>query len=375
MIYLDHAATTPLAAPVLEAVLPWLRDGFGNPSSIHAPGRAARAAVDHARDQLASVLHCDYSELTFTSGGTEADNLAILGALWAAPPARRKLIVSSAEHHAVLHAAQLARRMGFEVQYLPVDREGFADPSLLEEMVDTHTALVSVMHANNETGTIQDIAKMARAAHRSGALFHTDAVQTLGALPIQVRGLDADLLSVSAHKIYGPKGVGALYVKTGTPLQPMIVGGAQERERRGGTENVAGIVGFGAAAMLAESMREEEAERLSTLRDRFIAQVLQKVRGAFLNGPKRQRLPNNANFHFKGTDGASLLMRLDLAGICASSGSACSSGSIEPSHVLSAMGLSEDDARSSVRFTLGRGTTADHLDKTVETLCSICGCA
>jgi cysteine desulfurase len=372
MIYLDHAATTPVRPEVAEAMQPYLSGRFGNPSSIHAAGRQARAAMDEARDSVAAALHADYGEICFTSGGTEADNLALIGTMFAAPENRNHLVVSAVEHHAVLHAARFLESRGYGVTWLGVDREGFVDGDALAEAVTDRTALVSIMHGNNEIGTVQDVARFARVAHDRGALFHTDAVQTLGFLPLHVRGIDCDLLSVSAHKVYGPKGVGTLYVRTGVKLSPILFGGAQERERRPGTENTAGIAGFGAAIQLSQGEREGEAARLAELRDRFAESMLNAIPDARLNGPKgSRRLPHIVNISISGCEGSALLMNLDRAGICASSGSACSSGSIEPSHVLKAIGLPDDLAASGIRFSLGRGTTAEQLDATVEALRSI----
>lgn len=371
MIYLDHAATTPVAPEVAEAMRPYLTDYFGNPSSIHAYGRQARAALDAARDTLASALHADYSEIYFTSGGTEADNLALIGTMRAAPSGRDHLIVSAIEHPAVLHSARFLATQGYSVTFLSVDAEGFVAPDALADALTDRTALVSILHGSNEIGTVQDIARLAEIAHARGALFHADAVQSFGALPLHARGLDCDLLSVSAHKIYGPKGVGALYVKTGVKVAPLLFGGAQERERRAGTENTTGIVGFAKAVELMLAHRAEDAARLTALRDGFIARLFAAIPDIRLNGPRRNRLPNNVNISIAGVDGAAALMSLDRAGIAASSGSACSSGSIAPSHVLQAIGLPDDLAASGVRFTLGRSNTETEIDETVETLAHI----
>ena len=371
MIYLDHAATTPVAPEVIEAMLPFFAGEFGNPSSIHQAGRAARAAMDSARDRVAEAMVADYSEIYFTSSGTEADNLAVIGAMRAAPPERDELIVSTAEHHAVLHSAQFVEKSGYRVTYFPVDCEGFADPDELNRLVSERTALVSILHGSNEIGTIQDIARLSKAARAKGALFHTDAVQTFGLLRLNVAGIGCDLLTVSAHKIYGPKGVGALYVRTGVKLSPLIHGGSQERERRAGTENTAGIVGFGAAVELMQRSRETESARLSGLRDHFIARLFDSIPDIRLNGPRTPRLPNNVNTSIAGVDGAAVLMSLDREGIAASSGSACSSGSIEPSHVLKAIGLPTELASSGIRFTLGRPTTREQLEETVDALARI----
>ncbi len=375
MIYLDHAATTPVDPLVAEAMQPYQTERFGNPSSIHGVGREARAAVDGARDTIAAAISADYSEIYFTSSGTEADNLAIAGVMLAAAANRRHLIVSAIEHHAVLHTARNLRTMGFEVTTLPVDSEGVVEPDDLREAIRDDTALVSIIHGSNEIGTIQDIHRLAIVAHERGALFHTDAVQSVGSLTIQVRGLDCDLLSMSAHKLYGPKGVGALFVRTGVKVSPILFGGTQEREKRAGTENTAGIVGFGIAVELLESSdqpdRSDQSNRQSKLRDRFIDRLIDTIPGLRLNGPRRNRLPNNVNVSIEGVDGAAALMSLDRAGIAASSGSACSSGSIEPSHVLQAIGLRPDLAAGGIRFTLGRSTTEDELETTTLTLAEI----
>jgi cysteine desulfurase len=371
MIYLDHAATTPVAAEVRAAMIPFLGERFGNPSSIHQTGRDARAAVDAARDTIAAALGADYSEIHFTSSGTEADNLAVIGAMWAAPPGRVELITSNAEHHAVLHSARFLEKAGYRVTYLPVDSEGFVHPDQVSEAVTEQTALVSILHASNEIGTIQDVARLAKAAHAKGALFHTDAVQSFGSLPLDVAGIGSDMLSISAHKLYGPKGVGALYIRSGVKVAPIIHGGTQERERRAGTENTPGIAGFGAAVELMQKDREAEYARLSALRDGFFASLDERIPDIRMNGPRTRRLPNNVNVSISGVDGSALLMNLDREGICASSGSACSSGSIEPSHVLQALGLPQDLAASGIRFTLGRATTRNDLDNTVDALAAI----
>ncbi|HZP84865.1 MAG TPA: IscS subfamily cysteine desulfurase [Chthonomonadaceae bacterium] len=367
-IYLDHAATTPTDPEVAAAMLPFLSGpaSYGNPSSIHRYGREARAAVDAARDSVAALIHADYGEIYFTGSGTEADNLALIGTLWAAPPERDHLVTTAIEHHAVLHAAHFLQTQGYEVTIVPVDREGLVSPDAIAAALTDRTALVSVMQANNEIGTIQPIAEIAQIAHARGAKFHTDAVQTAGLLPVDVRVLDCDLLSLSAHKIYGPKGIGALFIQQGTKVAPLLHGGAQEREKRAGTENVAAIVGFGKAAELAQERREAEAARLTALRDRFLAVLRNAVPNLRLNGHPTLRLPNNVNVSVEGVQGATLLMNLDRLGVAASSGSACSSGSIEPSHVLKALGLPDSLASSGVRFTLGRGTTEAELQRAAE---------
>ncbi len=366
-IYLDHAATTPVAAEVIEAMIPYLIEEFGNPSSIHRWGREARAAIDGARDSVAAAISADYSEIYFTSNGTEADNLAVIGTMLAAPKDRYRLIVSAVEHHAVLHAAHFLEANGYSVHHLPVNSLGAVEPEALHIALREPAALVSIMHANNEIGTIQDIARLARISHEAGALFHTDAIQSFGSLPIHVKGLGCDLLSLSAHKVYGPKGAGALYIRSGVKVSPLMLGGTQEREKRAGTENTAAIVGFGKAAELAIANRETESLRLAELRDRFIGRLEELIPGVVLNGPRGHRLPNNVNVSIPGLDGPGLLMSLDLEGIAASSGAACSSGSIEPSHVLRAIGLSPDLTVSGLRFSLGRSTTESDLEETAYT--------
>ncbi|HLK57770.1 MAG TPA: IscS subfamily cysteine desulfurase [Chthonomonadaceae bacterium] len=368
MIYLDYAATTPTDPDVAQAMLPYLTGlaSYGNASSIHRYGREARAAVDEARDAVAALIHADYAEVYFTGSGTEADNLALIGTLLAAPPERNHLVITSIEHHAILHSAHFLQSKGYEVTTVPVDREGLVSPEDVAAALTDRTALVSVMHANNEIGTIQPIAEIARIAHARGAKFHTDAVQTVGMLPVHVRDLECDLLSLSAHKLYGPKGIGALYIRPGTKVSPILHGGAQEREKRAGTENVAAIVGFGRAAQLTSERKAEDAARLTALRTDFLTQLQAAIPGLRLNGHPTLRLPNNLNVSVEGVEGTTLLMNLDQKGVAASSGSACSSGSIEPSHVLKAIGLPDALASSGVRFTLGRTTTAADLQSVTQ---------
>ena len=362
-LYLDYAATTPTDPQVREAMLPFLGESFGNPSSVHRVGQEVRRALDNARDVLAAAIGAESGEIYFTSGGTEANNLALLGVLMAAKEqGRNHLITNPTEHHAVLDAALFARELGFEVTVIPVDGFGMLHPEALAEALTDKTALVSVMHANNEVGTINPIRELAALAHERGALFHTDAVQTLGALPLDVAQFGVDLMSVSSHKIYGPKGVGALYIKSGVKCSPLFHGGSQERQKRPGTENVPGIVGFGKAVSLLPEWRDEAAVRLAPLRDRFISRLPQ----GRLNGHPTQRLASNINLSFVKPDGETMLLALDLWGICASSGSACSSGSIDPSHVLTAMGVPREQALGAVRFSLGRHTTSEELEKAAE---------
>lgn len=362
-LYLDYAATTPTDPQVREAMLPFLGESFGNPSSVHRIGQEVRRALDNARDVLAAAIGAESGEIYFTSGGTEANNLALLGVLTAAKEqGRNHLITATAEHHAVLDMALFAQSVGFDVTVVPVDEFGRVSPEVLTEALTHKTALVSVMHANNEVGTINPIAELAALSHEYGALFHTDAVQTLGALPLDVGALGVDLMSVSSHKIYGPKGAGALYIKSGVRCAPLFHGGSQERKKRPGTENVPGIVGFGKAVSLLPEWRDETTARLAPLRDRFIARFPQ----AFLNGHPTQRLPGNINLSFVKPDGETMLLALDLWGICASSGSACSAGSIDPSHVLTAMGVPRERALGAVRFSLGRTTTPEELARAAD---------
>jgi len=325
-------------------------------------------AIDAARETLAAALNADPAEICFVSSGTESCNFAIIGCALKAPPNRRHILVSAVEHHCVLHAAEWLIPFGYEVEHIPVDCYGQVDPDAVRARIRDDTWLVSVMHANNEIGTIQPVEAIATICKERGVWFHVDAVQTFGLLPLDVQAIGCDLLSVSAHKIYGPKGVGALYVRAMTPLQPLMVGGGQERDRRAGTENVAGIVGFAEAVRVAEAMRNAEAERLTALRDQFIRAVLETIPDTTLTGHPTERLPGNAHFRFIGVPSDSLLIALDRAGIGASSGAACSAGSLEPSHVLLALGWNETAAQEGVRFTLGRSTTWEQLAYTVEVL-------
>ncbi|CEK12738.1 cysteine desulfurase family protein [Chthonomonas calidirosea] len=371
IIYLDHAATTPIEPEVLEAMLPWLQEGFGNPSSIHRLGREARAALDSARDSVAALIGADYSEIYFTSSGTEADNLAIIGTMLAAPPTKNHLVVSAIEHHAVLHSAHFLEMLGYQVTVVPVNSDGQVEPQAVAEAITDSTTLVSIMHANNEIGTIQPIAEIAAIAHERGALFHTDAVQTAGLLPIHVHELNCDLLSLSAHKLYGPKGAGALYIRQGLKVSPILHGGAQEREKRAGTENVAALVGFGKAAELARTRRPKDAVTIAALRDRLQQKLLEGCSELRINGHLSHRLPSILNVSVEGIEGATLLMNLDRLGIAVSSGAACSSGSIEPSHVLLALGLPPSLAASGIRFSIGRHNTFDEIDRAAEAYLSI----
>ena len=371
-IYLDHAATTPLRPEVRAATEPFLSpDGFGNPSSLHADGQRAKRALDTARDILAGALGCRFAEISFTSGGTESDNAALVGVMLANRTRGTHLITTQIEHEAVTETARFLETLGFRVSYLPVDEFGTVSPQSVADAMTDETVLVSVMHANNEVGTIQPVREIADIVHQRGAYLHSDAVQTFGQLPVTVDALGADLLTLSAHKIYGPKGAGVLYVRSGLAIEPLLHGGGQERERRSGTENVAAIAGFGEAVRLLLPERDAEAARLTILRDRLWAGLSGRIPGVVLNGHPVHRLPNNLNFSLPGLDAETLLLSLDRAGVSASSGSACTSGSIEPSHVLSAMGLADARLKSALRLTLGRGTTENEIDRVVEILAGI----
>jgi len=368
-VYLDHAATTPVDSEVAEAMARILSETHGNPSSIYAEGRAARAAVDRARDEVAAAINADPSEIVFTSGGTEADNLALRGALKARREERDGLVTSAIEHHAVIDTARdLERHAHVRVDVVGVDRYGIVDPDAIRDAIDERTSLVSVMHANNEIGTIEPIAEIGALCREEGVTFHSDAVQTVGALEVDVRKIPVDLLSINAHKFYGPKGVGALYVRRGTRIATMQTGGGQEKGRRTGTENVAGIVGLGVAMRVARERRATESPRQEGLRDRIIAGVRARVPDAVLSGHPAKRLPNNASFCIPGTDGESLIVALDLEGFAVSSGSACTSGETEPSQVLLALGLDRELAKGSLRVTVGRSTTEEQVDRFVDAL-------
>lgn len=356
-IYLDHAATTPVDERVIEKMLPYFGERFGNPHSPHAFGRCAAAAIDAARDEIASLLGARSSEIYFTSGGTEADNWAVRGSVRAS--GKKHFVVGATEHHAVLEAAELLKGEGCELSLAPVDEYGAADLASLQGLLRQDTALVAVMAANNEVGTVQPLAEAAAAAHGCGALFFTDAVQAAGALELNVNEIGCDLLSLSSHKFYGPKGAGALYVRAGTPLAKLIAGGQQERGLRGGTLNVPAIVGMAEAFRLACKERQERTAQIRAARDAFVQEILQTIPGVRYNGHPQQRLPGNAHFTFEGVAGDALLAALDLAGVAASGGAACSSGSAKPSHVLLAMGRTEREARAGVRFTFGKNTSEE----------------
>ena len=368
-VYMDHNATTPLAEAVADRMSAVLREEFGNPSSVHHFGQRAKAAVDEARSAVADLIGADPSEVIFTSSGTESDNFAIRGAAEAIEPSgRRQLISSGIEHEAVLNTLKALARRGWQATLLPVDTSGLVTGEALSAALTDQTAVVSIMHANNEIGTIQPVAEIARLAKSRGAVVHTDAVQTAGKIPVSVKALGVDLLSLSAHKFYGPKGVGALWVRRGLRLLPFMTGGKQERGRRAGTENVAGIVGMGVAARLAAAHMAEEGPRLAALRNRLEERILATVPGTAVNGDSRTRVPNTTNISFERIEAESLLIALDLEGIAVSTGSACSSGTLEPSHVLKAMGLPAHRTQNSIRFSLGTTNTEADVDRVAAVL-------
>jgi len=366
---MDHNATTPLAEPVADRMMAVLREEFGNPSSVHHFGQRAKSVVDEARSAVAELIGGDPSEVIFTSGGTESDNFALRGAAEALEPSgRRHLVSSGIEHEAVLNTLKALARRGWQTTLMPVGATGLVTAEGLTAALTDQTAVVSIMHANNEIGTIQPVAELTRLAKARGAVVHTDAVQTAGKIPLNVKALGVDLLSISAHKFYGPKGVGALWVRRGLRLLPFMTGGKQERGRRSGTENVAAIAGMGVAARLAMAKMAEEASRLASLRDRLEQRILQAVPGTAINGDPDTRVPNTSNISFDRVEAESLLIALDLEGVAVSTGSACSSGTLEPSHVLKAMGLPAHRTQNSIRFSLGAANTEADVDRVVAVL-------
>ena len=374
LIYMDNAATTPVRPEVVRAMMPYFTEYFGNASSIYELAQQSRGSLDDARRGVARSLGCRASEVVFTSGGTESDNAALKGVAFALRNVGNHIITTAIEHHAVLHACHQLEQFGFEITYLPVDSFGLVEPDDVARAVTDRTILVSVMMANNEIGTIQPISEIVSAVARAAERFdrkiyvHTDAVQAVGAVEVNTRRLGVDLLSLSAHKLGGPKGVGALYIKRGTPFEPLMMGGGQERDRRSGTENVPGIVGLAEALRLADSEREQASVYLMNLRDRLMHGIQERLEGVRLNGHPSKRLPNNVNVSFEHVEGEPILLGLDFAGICASSGSACSSASLEPSHVLTAIGLTADLAQGSLRITVGNDNTVEEVDYLLETL-------
>jgi cysteine desulfurase len=370
MIYLDHAATTPCRPEAAEAMRPYFTEVFGNPSSVHAVGQAARAALDQSRDTVARLIGAKAEEIVFTGSGTEADNLALIGAFLhqRGRGCKNHLVTASTEHHAVLHTAQWLREWGAEVTVLPVDGEGRVDPDEVRGALRPETFLVSIMAANNEIGTLAPVAEIGAVCREADVLFHTDAVQWAGALPLDVSALNVDFLVLTAHKFYGPKGTGVLYARRGARFKPLVHGGGQERGRRPGTENIAGAVGLAKALELAVAEQPETSRRIAALRDRLIDAVLGRIPDAYLNGPRRDRLPNNASFSFPGAESDLLVLNMDLEGVACSSGSACTAGAVEPSHVIQALGLPHERLISAVRLSLGRATTQAEVDEAVDIL-------
>lgn len=370
-IYFDHNATTPVRAEVLQAMLPFFRETFGNPSSVHRFGREAHQALEAARSQVAAAIRAQPEEIVFTGGGTEADNLALQGAAAASAKKGRHVITSRIEHHAVLRACQFLEKQGVAVTYLPVDREGRVSPEDVRKALREETVLISIMAANNETGVLQPIREIGALARERGVIFHTDAIQALGKVPVSVAEIPADLVSVSAHKIYGPKGVGALYIRKGTRVQPLLYGGHHEHGKRAGTENVAGIVGFGKACALAAAELGEEPARLARLRDRLHRAVVDKIEAVSLNGEGAERLPNTLNLSFAYVEGEAIVLGMDMQGVAVATGSACTSGTLEPSHVLTAMGVEAALAQGSIRFSLGRDNASEDVDFAVPALAEV----
>jgi len=369
-IYLDHGATTPVSSEVIDAMIDIYKQEAGNPSSVHQFGRSAKKHLEAARVTVANAIGADPKEIVFTGSGTEADNMAVIGTarLKAKQGKGKHIITSSIEHHAVLDTCKALAKEGFEVTYLPVDEFGVVSAAAVEEALRPDTILVTIMHANNEVGTIQPIAEIGQILKEHQAVFHTDAVQTVGKIPVDVNELQVDMLTISAHKIYGPKGVGALYMRKGIRIEPLMYGGGQERKIRPSTENLAGIVGFAVAIEKAVEELAVEKQRLETLRDKLISDILKTIPETKLNGHPTKRLPHNANVSFEYIEGESLILSLDMKGIAVSSGSACTSGSLDPSHVLMAMGLSHQTAHGSLRMTLGKATTEEDIDYVVTVL-------
>ena len=368
-IYMDHAATTPTDIEVVREMEPYFTQKYGNPNSVHSCGQEAREAVEEARKKVARLIGANPSEIIFTSGGTESDNYAIKGIAWANQKKGNHIITSQIEHHAVLHSCHFLEKHGFKVTYLPVDKYGLIDPGDVKKAITGKTVLVTIMHANNEIGTIEPIRDIAKITKEAGVYFHTDSVQTVGHIPIEVNELGVDMLTMSGHKLYGPNGVGVLYLRKGIRIESLMDGGSQEKNRRAGTENVAGIVGIGKAAELAEKrLAQGEEDKIIKLRDKLIKEILNKVENVRLNGHPSNRLPGNVNFCFEFIEGESMLLNLDMEGIAASSGSACTSGSLEPSHVLLAIGLPPEIAHGSLRLSLGKDNTEEEVDYLIDIL-------
>lgn len=367
-VYLDHNATTPTHPEVVKAILPYYKEVFGNASSVHQFGQQARKAIDEAREKIANFIGASPKEIVFTSGGTEADNFALKGVAYANEKKGKHIITSSMEHHAVLNPCKYLEKKGFKVTYLPVDKYGLVDPEEVRRAITKETILISIIHANNEVGTIEPVTEIGKIAKEIGIYFHTDAVQTVGKIPVNVNELNIDLLSLSGHKIYGPKGIGVLYIRKGTRIQPLIQGGHHELNRRAGTENVPAIVGLGKAIEIAKATMEKESMRLTNLRNRLCGGIGEKIECVHLNGHPGKRLPNTLNMSFEFVEGESMILSLDLKGIAVSTGSACTSGSLEPSHVLKAMRVDPAVAQGSIRFSLGKDNTEEDIDYVLEVL-------
>lgn len=367
-IYLDYAATTPTDPEVVKAMLPYYSERFGNPSSIYSLGQEAKSAIENAREKIASLLGAKREEIIFTSGGTESNNFALKGVVYANENKGNHIITSVIEHHAIIAPCKFLEKRGFDVTYLPVDKYGLINPDDVRKAITNKTILISIAHSNNEVGTIEPIEKIGKIAEKYDIYFHTDAVQSFGHIPIDVNDLNVNLLSISSHKLYGPKGVGAIYIRKGTKLTSFLHGGDQERRRRASTENVPAIVGFGKAVEIARDRMNKEAKQLEALRDKLIKGIFEKIDHVRLNGHPAQRLPNNVNVAFEFVEGESMLLNLDMEGIAASTGSACSSASLEPSHVLLALGLPHEIAHGSLRFTFGRYTRNEDIDYVLEVL-------
>lgn len=357
VIYLDHAATTPMDPEVLQAILPYYTDRFGSASTLYSLGKETRQAVEDAREKIAKLIGANSNEIFFTSGGTEADNWALKGVAFANQKKGNHIITSKIEHHAVLETCEWLQKHGFEVTYLPVDSEGKVSPDDVRNAITDQTILITIMHANNEIGTVQPVEEIGKIAKEKNVLFHTDTVQTVGNIPVDVNAIGCDMLSISGHKLYGPKGIGAMYVRKGTRIESFMHGGGQENHKRAGTHNVAGIVGLGKAAELAMQRLDKSIPKITSLRDKLIQGIMEKIPDVRLNGHATDRLPNNVNVSFEGIEGESIILLLDMHGICASSGSACTSGSLDPSHVLLAIGLKHEEAHGSLRLTLGKENT------------------
>jgi cysteine desulfurase len=368
MIYLDHAATTPIDPEVLDSMLPYLKEKFGSASTLYSLGRETREAVELAREQVAALIGAKSEEVFFTGGGSESDNWAVFGVASAKEKKGNHLITTRIEHHAILEPCHILEKRGHQVTILPVDSNGFVDINELKDAMTDQTVLITVMHANNEIGTIEPVEEIGRLAREKGIHFHTDTVQTAGHIPLDVNVINCDSLAMSAHKLYGPKGVGAMYIRKGARVDKLIVGGGQENNRRAGTHNVAGIVGFGKAAELAQTRMQQEIEHLTTMRDILISSVESSIPDVKLNGDRIKRLPNNVNFSFFGIEGESMILLMDMKGICVSSGSACTSGSLDPSHVLMALGMKHEQAHGSLRLTLGKSNTEEHMAQVIEVL-------